>query len=71
MASELQASTVSSPTLATGYGPLSISEFGNAIASVLATPNLAHMSLNLIVRRDDHVKELYDVLNKAGLKVAE
>jgi O-acetyl-ADP-ribose deacetylase len=70
MALELQALTVSSPTLATGYGPLSIGEFGTAIAPVLKTPNLKSMALSLVVRHDEQTRELYAALDKAGVVVA-
>lgn len=71
MASELKAITVSSPTLATGYGPMSIGEFGSAIASVLNRPTRESMTLNLVVRRDEHMRELCKVLKKAGAKATE
>ncbi len=69
MALELQALTVSSPTLATGYGPMSISDFGSAVAHVLKKSSLEHLTLNLVVRREDHALELRDALCIAGVKV--
>ena len=68
MALELHALTVSSPTLATGYGPMSIGDFGNAVALVLKKPTLAILTLNLVVRREDHARELHEALFKAGVK---
>lgn len=69
MALELQALTVSSPTLATGYGPMSISDFGSAIAPVLMKSRKEQLMLNLVVRREDHALELHDALCKAGVTV--
>lgn len=69
MALELQALTVSSPTLATGYGPMSISDFGSAVAPVLKKSSLEHLTLSLVVRREDHALELRDALCKACVKV--
>ncbi len=63
MALELQALTVSSPTLATGYGPMSISDFGSAVAPVLKKPIFANLTLNLVVRCDDHARELRESLS--------
>ncbi|XZE33926.1 macro domain-containing protein [Pirellulaceae bacterium SH501] len=69
MALERQALTVSSPTLATGYGPMSISDFGIAIASVLKKSSLESLTLNLVVRREDHAIELHEALCKIGVMV--
>lgn len=69
MALELQALTVSSPTLATGYGPMSIRDFGSAVAPVLKKPTLKNLTLNLVVRCDDHAIELQEALCKAGVMV--
>lgn len=71
MALELQVLSVSSPTLATGYGPLSISDFGIAVAPVIKKPTLANLTLNLFVRREDHARELHEALCIAGVTVAE
>jgi len=69
MALELQALTVSSPTLATGYGPMSVSDFGSAVASVLKKSSLENLTLSLVVRREDHAIELQEALCKAGVMV--
>ncbi len=69
MALELQALTVSSPTLATGYGPMSITDFGSAVAPVLKRSALANLTLNLVVRHEDHARELFQAFSKAGLTV--
>ena len=58
------------PTLATGYGPLSISDFGSALAPVLKKSSLKNMTLNLVVRRNDDVRELLEALSKAGVMVS-
>lgn len=54
--------SVSSPTLATGYGPMSISDFGSALAHVLNKYSLENLTLNLVVRRKDHAIELQEAL---------
>ena len=69
MALELQALTVSSPTLATGYGPMSVSDFGSAVAPVLTKSSLENLTLSLVVRREDHAIELQEALCKAGVMV--
>lgn len=69
MAWELEALTVSSPTLATGYGPMSISDFGSAVAPVLKKPSLANLTLNLVVRHGDRARELQEALCQAGVLV--
>lgn len=69
MALELQALTVSSPTLATGYGPMSISDFGNAVAPVIKKSSLKDLTLNLVVRRDDHARELQEAFCLSGVSV--
>lgn len=69
MALDLHVLTVSSPTLATGYGPMSICDFGIAVAPVLKKPTLANLTLNLVVRREDHARELRDALCVAGVTV--
>ena len=70
MALELKALTVSSPTLATGYGPLSIGEFGSAVAPVLKMSSFENMTLNLVVRCDDDASELHEALCRAGVMVS-
>ncbi len=69
MAMELHALTVSSPTLATGYGRMAICDFGRAVARVIDKPALENLQLNLVVRCDDHAIELQEALSKSGIVV--
>lgn len=69
MARELQARTVSSPTLATGYGPLSITDFGTAVAPVLNKSSWEELMLKLVVRHEDHARELQEALCRSGVVV--
>lgn len=71
IACELQAISVSSPALATGYGPMSIGDFGKAIVPVLRKSTLENMILNLVVRHEEHATVLHDALCKAGVLVNE
>lgn len=71
MAVELGALSISSPTLATGYGPMSIGEFGTAIAPVAEYPPLTHLTLTFVVKRVDDASALRDSLSQAGVQVAE
>lgn len=69
MAWELRALSVSSPTLATGYGPMSIRDFGSAVVPALKKRTLENFTLNLVVRRDDRARELEEALSKSGVMV--
>ncbi|MCA9175579.1 MAG: macro domain-containing protein [Planctomycetales bacterium] len=60
---ELGAQSIASPTLATGYGPLRIREFGQAISPVLHELQ-AECELTLVVRRAEHVRELEESLER-------
>lgn len=71
MVLELKAATISSPTLATGYGPLSVEEFANAIAPVLNDLQLQSLSLRIVVRREEHKSVLRKVFSDAGIDVVE
>ena len=71
MAAALEGCSISTPTLATGYGPMSISDFGNAIAPILVDPRFALMSLNIIVRRAEDADALRASLRQEGVLVAE
>ncbi len=71
MAIELKAATISSPMLATGYGPLSVEEFASAIAPALKDLQLQPLSLNLVVRREEHASILRKVFSEAGIPVVE
>ncbi|RCS43214.1 Appr-1-p processing protein [Bremerella cremea] len=54
---ELGAKTVTSPTLATGYGPLSIQDFGHAVAGI-ADERFSSLSVTIVVRSDEVVEQL-------------
>ena len=69
VAVDLSAQSISTPTLATGYGPMSIRDFGIAIAPLLENPRLAQISLNIVVRRNEDAADLQDSLCQAGLQV--
>lgn len=71
MALELKATSISSPTLATGYGPLSVEEFAIAIAPVLKDLHLQSLSLNLVVRREEQASILRKVFSEASIPVVE
>lgn len=67
---ELQALTLSSPTLATGYGRMSISDFGSAVAPVFMKSSLEGLTLNLVVRREADATDLQEAIVKAGVMVS-
>ena len=71
MAVDLSAQSISAPTLATGYGPMSISDFGIAIAPLLDDPRFAQMSLNIVLRRDEDAANLRESLSQVGVQVTE
>ena len=71
MAVDLSAQTISTPTLATGYGPMTISDFGIAIAPLLDDPRFAQMSLNIVLRRDEDAANLRESLGQVGVQVTE
>jgi O-acetyl-ADP-ribose deacetylase len=71
MAADLEAISISTPTLATGYGPMSISDFGIAIAPALAAPRLAQVSLNIVVRRDEDADSLRASFRQEGVLISE
>ena len=71
MAVDLSAQSISTPTLATGYGPMSISDFGIAIAPLLDDPRLAQMSLTIVLRRDEDAANLRESLSQEGVLVTE
>lgn len=52
MTIELGATTISSPTLATGYGPLSIADFGCAISPLSHDHRFSDLKLAIVVRSD-------------------
>lgn len=65
MAIGLGAKTVSMPTLATGYGPMSISEFGTAVGPIASEARFADISVTIVVRSAEHLSELNDAILKA------
>ena len=62
----LNAKSVAMPTLATGYGPLSIELFGKATADLLATQTFALDALLIVVRSEDNAITLNDALKTDG-----
>lgn len=65
MAIGLGAKTVSMPTLATGYGPMSISEFGTAVGPIANEPRFTDVSVTIVVRTETHQTELDDAIDNA------
>lgn len=63
MAVERGAQTVASPTLATGYGPLKITDFGRAVAPLLNESRFDAITLTIVVRSDEHRLELQEVIH--------
>ena len=59
MAIKLGAKTISTPTLATGYGPMSISDFGTAAGPIADEPRFADLSLTIVVRSEEHQSEVF------------
>ncbi|WP_442505158.1 macro domain-containing protein [Novipirellula sp. SH528] len=68
MAIELGAKSISSPTLATGYGPMSISDFGNAIAPLVGDSRFDGISVTIVVRGKDDAKVLKDAIADSSLR---
>ncbi len=68
MAMGLEAKTVSIPTLATGYGPMSISDFGTAVGPIANDPRFGDISVTIVVRSPEHQSELDDAINNARTK---
>ena len=63
MAVEQGAQTVASPTLATGYGPLTITDFGRAVAPLLNESLFNPITLTIVVRSGEHRAELHEVIH--------
>ncbi|MGB7346485.1 MAG: macro domain-containing protein [Pirellulaceae bacterium] len=63
IAANLGAHTVSSPTLATGYGPMSIADFGTAVAPLAREPRFDDLTLTIVVRTEDHRVEISNVIS--------
>ncbi|WP_436717365.1 macro domain-containing protein [Roseiconus lacunae] len=63
MVIERGAQTVASPTLATGYGPLTITDFGRAVSSLLSDSKFDAITLTIVVRSEEHRAELHEVIH--------
>ncbi|TWT80412.1 O-acetyl-ADP-ribose deacetylase [Planctomycetes bacterium CA13] len=59
------AKTISTPTLATGYGPMSIADFGTAVAPLANEPKFDEISLTIVVRSEEHRSELFEAISAA------
>ncbi|HBJ37247.1 MAG TPA: Appr-1-p processing protein [Planctomycetaceae bacterium] len=57
------AKTISTPTLATGYGPMSIADFGTAVAPLAGEPRFDGLTLTIVVRSDEHRSELFEAIS--------
>ncbi len=64
MAIKMGAKTISMPTLATGYGPMSISDFGTAVGPLADEPRFPDLSVTIVVRSAEHVSELIEAISK-------
>ncbi len=58
---QLGAITVATPTLATGYGPLSVTDFAKAVQIVLAKRYLPVEELRIVVRKKEDVNLLLSI----------
>lgn len=65
MAVERGAQTVASPTLATGYGPLTITDFGRAVSPLLNESLFDAITLTIVVRSEEHRAELQEAIHCA------
>ena len=63
MATKLGAKTISMPTLATGYRPMSIADFGSAVGPLANGARFDELSLTIVVRSEEHRSELSDAMN--------
>ncbi|SMP60249.1 O-acetyl-ADP-ribose deacetylase (regulator of RNase III), contains Macro domain [Neorhodopirellula lusitana] len=63
------AKTISTPTLATGYGPMSIADFGTAIAPLASDLRFDGLSLTIVVRKEEHRSELSQAISAARTEV--
>ena len=62
------AKTISTPTLATGYGPMSIADFGTAVAPLANEPRFNGLSLTIVVRSEEHLSELSEAIAVARVQ---
>lgn len=63
------ASTVASPTLATGYGPLTIADFGRAVSPLLNESQFDSVMLTIVVRSDEHLAELRQAIDDTANQI--
>lgn len=63
MAVERGAQTVASPTLATGYGPLKIPDFGRAVLPLQSESKFDAITLSIVVRSEEHRGELQEAVH--------
>lgn len=70
LAIELKAKTISAPTLATGYGPMSIDEFGKALAPLASERRFDSLVLTVVVRSEDDRSDLDEALKLASTQVS-
>ncbi|WP_153556367.1 macro domain-containing protein [Roseimaritima sediminicola] len=66
MAVQLGAKSISSPTLATGYGPMSIPDFGTAVVPLTNDPRFDPLSLTVVVRSEEHRADLSKTIFVTG-----
>ncbi|TWT68824.1 macro domain-containing protein [Crateriforma conspicua] len=66
MAVERGARTVASPTLATGYGPLTIPDFGRAVSPLLNESRFDAITLTIVVRSEEHRADLQEAIHCAA-----
>lgn len=69
LAIQTGAKTISTPTLATGYGPMSIADFGTAVAPLASVPRFSGLSLTIVVRSEEHRSELSEAISVARARV--
>lgn len=63
------AKTISTPTLATGFGPMSIADFGTAVAPLAGEPGFDGLALTIVVRSEEHRSELSEAISVAQAQV--
>ena len=65
-ASNLGVRSVATPALATGYGPLSIAEFGAALKGAILGEFPGIEELRVVLRRSDAVDEVSRIVHESG-----
>lgn len=65
-AGRLGARTVASPALATGYGPLSMAEFAQALQEALTPAPAGIEELRVVLRKEDDARLVRDILGVAS-----